>query len=176
MIKREFGDFVTMIKNSKKGLTDAFFMAQGCNCYITQGSGLAGQLRQFPEIYMADDNYGNIGDRNKLGHFSTARIKFDDRVVRKGKTSAAICFNIYSQYDTGSNERKVNYSAIGIAFRTLNDSLISNNEGRPVLYTHEIGCGLAGGDLDIITMIINDATPDIDVVMLDWAEGVDPRV
>lgn len=175
---RKYGCFVKMLENSKAAKKPAFFMAQGCNCFKAQGSGLAGQLRKFPEIFQADKDYRS-GDEGKrqLGLFSVARIPFDEPSLTKPKKSfsAAVCFNLYTQFDTGTDYRRANYAAIGIAFRKLNDSLSDTNRDRQTLYTHEIGCGLAGGDLDIVIAIINDATPDIDVVMLDWSPNVDPR-
>lgn len=153
------GDLVEMLGNSVSD-GEKYWMAQGCNCFITQGSGLAGQLRQFPEVFQADVDYGMEGERAKLGGFSVAHLN-ECRVV-----------NVYSQYEYGTDKRHANYAAIGLAFMELN--AIADKIG--MLYIPKIGSELAGGDWEIIKAIIDDATPDLDITLIEFAQGVDPRI
>ncbi|CAL9964924.1 phosphatase [Vibrio phage D479] len=154
------GDLVEMLRNSKRD-QEVFWMAQGCNCFITQGSGIAGQLREFPEVFQADVDYGMEGDRAKLGGFSLANVGADCHVL-----------NVYSQYEYGTDKRHANYAAIGLAFMELN-ARASQIE---MLYIPKIGSELAGGDWNIIEQVINDATPDLDITLIEFAKGVDPRI
>lgn len=151
------GDLVKMLDNSiKRG--DFFSMAQGCNCFVTQGSGIAGQLRRFPEVYKADVRKGMNGCREKLGDYSVAEI------------ANSTIYNLYTQHEYANRSvRNADYAAIAVAFCELNKLPIGT------LFIPRIGAGLAGGNWDVIEQIINDATPDLKIIVVDFEEGYDPR-
>lgn len=133
-----------------------FYMAQGCNCMIKQSSGVAGQLRHFPEVFKADVKFGGVGWYSKLGKKSIAVL---------GKTNNAVVYNLYTQYIPTVSKRAVNYSAVACAFRDLEATLGHTGE---TLFIPRIGAGLAGGDWDIIKVIIDDATPTLDIIVVDF--------
>ena len=158
MIIRQNGDVIKMLADAQN-TGDAFTVVQGCNCFIAQGGGLAAQLRAFPEVLEADRAYGRHGDVNKLGEYSVAKV------------NNAEVINAYTQFfPGGSNVKSENYAAIEQVFSKLNEAY----KGKTI-YTHEIGCGIAGGDLKTVIGIINKVTPDIRIVMLNWTPGVNPR-
>jgi O-acetyl-ADP-ribose deacetylase (regulator of RNase III) len=163
IIKYEFGDMISMIENNLSNKSsNILLMAQGCNCFCTQGGGLAGQLRKYKQVYRADIEHGRSGDYDKLGGYSTAII-----------SSNVVMLNMYTQYNYGTETRHVNYAAIALAFKSVNDNLSGKGH---TMYIPKIGAGLAGGDWDIISTIINDATPDLHIVVIDYVNGIDPRI
>lgn len=160
------GDLVTMIRNTLSGNKPKFIMAQGCNCQSVQGGGLAGQLREFPEIYQADLDYP-ASPVDRLGNFSHALLEGINSVV---------VMNAYTQYDFGTDKRHADYSAIRQIFKDLN-TVLSVYYGQTDLpiYIPRIGAGLAGGDWKIIEKTINDVTPDIQITVVDYKKHIDPR-
>lgn len=132
-----------------------FLMAQGCNCQITQGSGLAKQLRAFPEVYQADIDYGRKGDKSKLGEYSVANL------------GNAKVFNCYTQLYYGNYKVQVDYDAIEKVFTSLIDEV-----GKEVLYIPLIGAGLAGGDWNKLRDIINKASGNMKVVVVHFTQDV----
>jgi O-acetyl-ADP-ribose deacetylase (regulator of RNase III) len=156
------GDLIAMIDNNLANKsTDFLFAAHGCNCFCTQGSGIAGQLRKFPEIYRADVDNGCRGNYYKLGTISEASIDCNITIL-----------NMYTQFKYGTDKRHANYAAIAMAFKHANDEFAEHSHP---LYIPKIGSDLAGGDWDIISMIIDDATPDLDVIVLEFEPTIDPR-
>ncbi|AFN37323.1 hypothetical protein [Vibrio phage TCU-VP03-AIR1] len=139
-----------------------FIMGQGCNCFIRQGSGIAGQLRRFPEVYQADIDYGREGDPLKLGEFSVAL--FD----KHGTVPQAAVFNLYTQFSMGTRERHAEYSAIKEGVRAMVRYLEDNDDK---IYLPLIGAGLAGGDWEIIRHIIDKASGNKEIVIVHFEEG-----
>ncbi len=157
------GDLVATLAHAIENPTHqrTFIMGQGCNCFITQGSGIAGQLRRFPEVYKADEDYGRYGDPLKLGEFSTAI--FDDH----GTVPQAVVFNMYTQFSMGTTERHAEYSAIKEAVKAICDYECNGDK----IYLPLIGAGLAGGDWEIIRYIIDKASGDKEVVIVHFEQG-----
>lgn len=170
------GDLRTMIENTLAGRCPfPMNVIHGCNVHATQGSGIAGDFRAFPEIYQADldfdANWKKEGYKpyQKIGHVAPADLGSD-----------VVVFNAFTQVDFfPRDKRHANYAGIGIAFSTLNTHLSKQaevrNKPRPTLFTPLIGAGLAGGDWEIIKQIIDDATPDIDVIVVEYVKGHEPR-
>lgn len=138
-----------------------FIMGQGCNCFIRQGAGIAGQLRRFPEVYQADIDFGRSGDPLKLGEYSVAL--FDDHET----VPQAVVFNMYTQFSMGTKERHAEYSAIAESVRGIVRYLEGNNDK---IYLPLIGAGLAGGDWEIIRDIIDRASGSKEIVIVHFEE------
>lgn len=127
-------------------------IAHGCNCFHTMGAGVAGQLAQnFKQVPGADHCQSVYADHEKLGFFTHA--------VHDNDTN--VCYNLYTQFEPGPN---VDYGAIFNAFSALN-KIRKNSKS---LYIPRIGAGIAGGDWKIIEKLINLATPDIQIVVVDY--------
>lgn len=149
------GDLVAMLADARAA-GRALWVAHGCNCYCTHGAGLAKQLRRFPEVLQADLDHGPPGDRGKLGGYAVAAVG-SCRVV-----------NMFTQHHYAPGRRQANYAAIGAAFLALNAQAAAT--GAPDrLYIPKIGAGLAGGDWAIIRQLIDDATPDLPVTLVEYA-------
>lgn len=153
------GDLVATLKASiDRPKQDRYFMmGQGCNCFIRQGAGIAGQLRAFPEVYQADVDYGKHGDPFKLGDFSVATLN-----------EKSVVFNMYTQFDLNPQEHPVEYGAIVNAFQNVARYLEDFDE---ILYVPMLGAGLAGGKWDVIHPIIERASGNLKVVVVEFEQG-----
>lgn len=132
-------------------------IAHGCNCFTTMGAGVAGQLaKAYPPILEVDEkeDYSYSNTYEKLGNYSKAI----------NKNNSAICYNLYTQYAPGPF---VDYGAIFNAFSNLNAERLDSNK---ILYIPKIGAGIASGDWELIEKLINLATPDIDITVVEWSE------
>ncbi|AGN30142.2 Tk.4 [Vibrio phage nt-1] len=166
MITREIsGDIVATLAHTlmKPKADKRVFIGQGCNCFIRQGSGIAGQLRQFPEIFQADEDYGRFGDPMKLGEFSRATLGVNPL------DPDAVVYNMYTQFSMGTNERHVEYSAIKQAVKNVCLDMLDC--GDEPLYLPLIGAGLAGGDWEIIRNVIHEASGKQAVVIVHFDQG-----
>ena len=122
----------------------------GCNCFHTMGSGIAKYLRaKFPVIYAVDLSTTIKGDKSKMGTFSTANINGNLAIL-----------NCYTQYNYG-REKKLyaNYIAIEECFKAIAHIYDIGWEIR----MPKIGCGLAGGDWNIVHNILVNTLGDRNV-------------
>jgi O-acetyl-ADP-ribose deacetylase (regulator of RNase III) len=117
-------------------------IVHGCNCFCTMGAGIAKQIRDtFPEAYQADLKT-EMGDKEKLGTYSHARIE------RNGNIFTIV--NGYTQFDFSGHGALVDYKAIQNLFAEIKKDFKNQRIGYP-----KIGAGLAKGDWEVISGIIN---------------------
>src|SRR5574344_1634321 len=138
-MKKVYGDLIEMAEHG-----DFDVIVHGCNCFCTMGAGIALQIKHhFPEAYYADCDYSKKGDKKKLGNYSCAYCCKDITVV-----------NAYTQYDfRGRNN--ADYKAIRSVFSKIKHDFHGKRIGYPL-----IGAGLAGGDWDKISKIIDKELED----------------
>lgn len=146
----KFGNLLDLFE---KG--EFYGIAHGCNCFHTMGAGIAGQIsKRYPEA-LAVDRKTNYGSMLKLGHYSYVGTEF------------GIIYNLYTQYNLGRCNTDELYRDIGNAFSLLNDDLSMNGKIKNfggIIGIPQIGAGIAGGDWEEITKIINQATPNLNLV------------
>lgn len=131
------GDLIALAINGEFDL-----IIHGCNCFCTMGAGIAKTIKQkFPEAYKADLKTEK-GNESKLG-----TISFAESETSKGNL---IVVNGYTQFNWRGNGNKADYEAIRKVFRTVKEKFSGLRIGYPA-----IGAGLAGGDWNIISDIIN---------------------
>jgi O-acetyl-ADP-ribose deacetylase (regulator of RNase III) len=118
-------------------------IVHGCNCFNTMGAGIAKSFKErFPEAY-AVDLKTEKGSREKLGTISTAIIDCEGHEL--------IIVNAYTQFDWRGNGVNADYDAIRSAFREIKSRFHGKRIGYPM-----IGAGLAGGDWDVISQIVDE--------------------
>ena len=123
---------------------DLDVLVHGCNCFNTMGAGLAKSIKnKYPKAH-AEDLTTIKGDKNKLGNYTA--------VIEQNKYhNTFIIINGYTQYYYGNKfGTPVNYNAISQLFKKIK----INYPGLRITYP-KIGCGLAGGDWNIISDIID---------------------
>lgn len=136
-----------LIKAFKNGMVD--ILIHGCNCFNNHGKGIALSIKnQYPEASIVDSRTIK-GDKNKLGNYTVA------------KTENGSIINAYTQYNYGYGKRNADYDAIRNVFLNLNNAY--KDQGL-IFGIPSVGAGLAGGDWKQIEKIINESTPDINII------------
>ena len=135
-----------LIDLAEQGMFD--IIVHGCNCKNVMGAGIAKEIkRRYPEVYEAD-TYANKKGWNFLGNIT--ELDYGDFVI----------INAYTQYDwRGKNN--FNYNAIRGVMRKINKKFKGKSIGLP-----KIGAGLAGGNWDIISEIIDEELCDMKVTLV----------
>lgn len=131
----------------KKGnifLTDATIISHGCNCLGAFNAGIAKQIRHlFPSAYNAYIQKNN-SEGWKLGDVQMVEIPEQRRIIA----------NCATQYGYGYSSKQnifVDYDAIAVVFKTL---VCYSEEHNMKIAMPRIGCGLAGGDWNIVDRIL----------------------
>ena len=128
----------------------------GCNCYCTMGGGIARVIQEeFPEAYAAD-LVTIKGDRNKLGDFSFATVKRNDREIT--------IVNGYTQFHFHGADVLVDYDAVRRLFAKIKKRFSGRRIGYP-----KIGSGLAGGDWERLAEIIDEELAGEDHTLVLYA-------
>lgn len=143
-----------LIKLAKDGYFDV--IAHGCNCMCNMGSGIAvGMNKSFGVGNYPLEHPNTRGNINKLG-----QIEF--RHFPLSNETGLYVVNCYSQYFPGKNLKPLDYEALKLCLRKINFSFNGNRIGLPYV----IGCGLAGGDPEIVIPIIKEELKDCDVTVV----------
>ena len=156
------GNLVTKALNKEFNV-----IIHGCNTQAVMGSGIAPQIaKAFKGVREADEEFnGGVTGHDRLGKFSI--------VVDKD----VLVINSYIQNFMGCTDEyypPISYKAIKESFRGINSLLEMlqrehRKEGREIsVGIPMIGAGLAGGDWELISMIINDATPNVDITLVEY--------
>lgn len=129
------------------------------NCIGKMGSGVAGQLRKkYPKIF---SSYSSIvRDYIKNGEESPI-LGTVNIVIINDKLSIV---NAFTQYFYGYDGKQyTDYNAIVNAFGRLK---LVNYKNRPVYIPFNYGCGLGGGDWNVVDSIIEKVYPEVIVCKL----------
>ena len=120
-------------------------IVHGCNCFNIMGAGIAKTIKTiYPLVYSADCETIK-GDQSKLGTILPIKVKH----CITGKE--LIVVNGYTQYRYNGNTLMVNYEAVREVFKNVKKNFSGKKIGYPM-----IGAGLAGGDWDVISKIIDE--------------------
>lgn len=149
-MKHVKGDLITLARTGQFDL-----IIHGCNCFCTMGAGIAKLIRDnFPRAYLADLKTG-MGDQQKLGTYSSALIVYHDK--------SFTVVNAYTQFNFSGNGVLADYAAIQKVFTTIKQDFGGLRIGYP-----KIGAGLAGGDWQIISGIIDTALSGEDHTLVEY--------
>lgn len=152
------GDLIAMAKSG-----EAKYIAHGCNCFMTMGAGIAKQIaEEFPIALEVDRGVGHKGDKGKLGDFTVAYDQDHDLTI----------FNLYTQYRPGPEKEDDLHRNIATAFEELdfymNTILFKTDAPRKPIHIPLIGCGIAGGNWEKIRELIDENTPNLDIVVVHY--------
>jgi O-acetyl-ADP-ribose deacetylase (regulator of RNase III) len=126
----------------------------GCNCMNHMGKGIALSVRhRFPAAHKADQATEN-GSTEKLGNYSCATVGCDAE-------HTLTIVNAYTQYQFGG--RRADYGAIREAFQRIKQDFAGKRIGYPL-----IGAGLAGGDWNVISKIIDEELEGEDHTLVEF--------
>jgi len=138
-----------LIKLAKAGKFD--LIVHGCNCFCTMGAGIAkGIMLTFPEAYKADKETEK-GNKEKLGICTFAEI------------NGLVVVNAYTQFDYRGRGVKVDYEAVRSCMKWIKQNFPGKRIGVP-----KIGAGLAGGDWNRISLIIDEELSNEDVTLVEY--------
>lgn len=142
------GDLVALFKSGEGHLI------HGCNCFHSMGAGVAKNIADtFPQAVKADLKT-ICGDFNKAGFYSIWFHKVNGRLLYG--------INLYTQFYGGAD---ASYDLIGKGFTNLNYQF--KDEPIPFLIP-KIGCGIGGLTWGNVSEIINNTTPDINLIYVDY--------
>ncbi len=124
-------------------------IAHQCNCFSMMGAGIAKTIKErYPAAYEADCHDARK-PKERLGGFSVGFDPKDKRLIA----------NLYGQYRAGRIGRKTNYDALASAWINFLIYLRSTppHIQAPMMIgvPYNIGCGLAGGDWNIVRKILD---------------------
>lgn len=146
-----------LIQLAKKGQFDV--IVHGCNCYNTWGAGIALQMKSaFPQAWDVDRNTIK-GYERKLGKYTKATID----IQLESSIHQLTIVNAYTQLRPGVNLLQQNYKAIADCFVRIKREFSGKCFGIPL-----IGCGLAGGEWDIVGEIIDNIMDDEDITLVRY--------
>ena len=150
-MKTIHGDLLTLVLD---GTFDV--IVHGCNCQLVMGAGIAKAIKStFPEAYDADRET-NKADRNKMGTISFATVERDHHEIT--------IVNGYTQFHWRGSGIRADYDAI----RSVMTAVKSQFSGKRIGYP-KIGAGLAKGDWDLISQIIDEELIGEDHTLVEYA-------
>ena len=136
-MKTVVGDLLQLALNNHFDI-----IIHGCNCFGSMGAGIAKSIRlEFPEAFSADASTKK-GDKSKLGSYSHATVNRNGHIIT--------IVNGYTQYNYSGKGVLVDYQAVSDLFAKLKKDYSGKRLGYP-----KIGAGLAGGDWNTISAIID---------------------
>lgn len=126
------------------------------NCQGAMGAGLAAEIRsKHPIVFEKYKALINKSSDNKeilLG--TTQIIKVDENKY---------VANLFGQFNYGRGQRHTDYKSLYQALETLKQKAKKHN--LTVALPHGLGCGLAGGDWNIVRNLIDKAFKDYEVTI-----------
>ncbi len=127
----------------------------GCNCYCEMGAGIAKSIKEhFPEAY-DEDCRTRKGSHDKLGNISYVTVTRNNHSI--------MIVNGYTQFHYSGPRGKADYDAIWSVIRKVKETFSGQRIGYP-----KIGAGLAGGDWEIISKIIEEELDGEDHTLVEF--------
>lgn len=134
--------------------TDCTIIAHGCNAQGVMGSGVARALRdKWPQVYTDyREEYKNYG--LALGDVITTEVDFK-----------YICSVITQEFYGRDNKQYVDYNAILKCFDNLTNHPWEDWHVNLVVAIPKIGCGLGGGDWNVVETILKENFNDFTFII-----------
>ena len=126
---------------------DFKFICQQVNCKGVMGSGLAKQIREkYPFVFNDYKRFCDEFDK-PLGEIIISRVC---------GTNALAIVNMFAQDAYGTDKRYTDYDAFESCLNHLAGVLNDYSKDWTVAFPYKIGCGLAGGDWNVIKSLLID--------------------
>lgn len=130
-------------------------IAHQVNCQGVMGAGLAKQIADRWPSTLADYQEWCDTVADPLGHMIYSHV---------GRTRGTVYVaHLFGQRGYGRG-RQTHYGALASALGKLRRS--NTADALPVYIPHGLGCGLAGGDWDVVSELIETLVPEATVVRL----------
>ena len=128
------------------------------NCQGVMGSGIAKQVREkYPEAY---DSYKFICDNAKKENGTSSLLGVCQRVRIDGHKTI---INVFSQDRYGYDGKcYTDYDALKKCLTTIKNSY----KGKTIAIPYLMGCGLGGGNWELVSKLIEDIFNDNDTTVL----------
>jgi len=126
------------------------------------GGGLAKQIRDKYPKWFEEYCKDCMEDKFILGDCSWYLAEHQTQVIdhQIGFKNKIIC-NMFAQNNYGTDKRHTNYYAFAQCLSIIKDSL---SEDIQIYFPYKIGCGLGGGNWEVISEMIETAIPDAIIV------------
>ena len=125
-------------------------ICQQVNCQGVMGAGLAKQIRdKYPTVYT---QYKRDVTPNSLGTCLFVPVP-DGNIIA----------NLYAQFNYGRGGRYTDYDALTKCLTRV--AQVSKERNIPVALPYNIGCGLAGGDWNVVYSIIQQTLSDTETTI-----------
>lgn len=130
---------------------DIDILIQQCNCYGVMGAGLAKSIRSaYPEAHEVDVAFPLPFGRERLGHWSVANV------FHRHTNEPLQIINVYGQVNFGRQHKQTDEYALIGALQRIFDSIhqhhLDHGVRLKVGIPWKIGCGLGGGDWDLVLL------------------------
>jgi len=175
-----------LIKLALEGKFDV--IGHGVNCFCAMKSGIAPQMDKAfncgKEEYFSLEIPKTAGDINKLGQIESGLVSLVYNIdsntlvqyangwiiptLNKTLVKHLYVVNAYTQYWHGRNKPNdvgipLDYDALRLCMRKINHNFKGLHIGLP-----KIGCGLAGGDWEIVSKIIEKELTDMKITVVEY--------
>jgi O-acetyl-ADP-ribose deacetylase (regulator of RNase III) len=173
-----------LVKLALEGKFDV--IVHGCNCFCTQGAGLAKEMNRVFNSLLYDTRV--INDVNKLGTITYGKLvlgendAWNEKILPKlkhtvdfdeeeARSKEIIVVNAYTQYYYGKRKPLIgkhhaDYTAIRMCMRKINHQFKGKHIGLPL-----IGCGLAGGSWYDVEQIIEEELKDCKITIVYYEKN-----
>ena len=130
-------------------------LAHQVNCIGVMGSGLAKQIKiKYPEVFKEYQKYINTYEYKSL-------VLGNCQIVKA--TDEKYIANLFGQFGYGRKEQQTNYKALEESLFSL--KVMAKDSHKSIAIPYGIGCGLGGGDWNIVYGIIEEVFGDYDVTI-----------
>ena len=124
--------------------TDVNIIAHQTNCIGAMGAGIAKEIKKkFPVVYSAYKNYCSQASTKESLLGSTLFVDCNNQIIA----------NMFAQIDVGAG-LQTNYTALKKCLLAVKEKACQTNSVVGIPY--KIGCGLAGGDWNIVKNVLNN--------------------
>jgi hypothetical protein len=131
------------------------------------GAGVAKLIAKEFGYASSADKHTPLGDRNKGGSLS---VGVSEHAFTNENINPLV-FNLYGQFDMGTETRKLNYEWMYTALETMEFAIRSNAEAISekynlkngdftIAFPYKMGCDRAGGNWSIVENIIETIFPE----------------